>query len=58
MGGDPIGPPLESIEIVYDDRGPHPFLHCMPCGATFGLHWQPLTVETILHCAQRHRCAG
>lgn len=55
---DPIGPPLDSIELVHAHG--HPFLHCMPCGATFGLHWDPLTVDTIVRCAQHHvpHCPG
>lgn len=51
-------PALDAIELVHAHG--HPFLHCMPCGATFGLHWDPLTVDTIVRCAQYHvpRCPG
>jgi hypothetical protein len=45
-------PLLDTIELVHAHG--HPFLHCMPCGATFGLHWDPLTVDTIVRCAQHH----
>ena len=53
-------PQIESIELVADHDHRQVFLHCMPCGATFGLHWEPLTVETIVRCAQYHvpNCIG
>jgi hypothetical protein len=51
--------PLIGIELVADYDRRQVFLHCMSCGATFGLHWEPLTVDTILTVAAAHTdCPG
>jgi hypothetical protein len=52
-------PLFSDIEVAVDAESGL-FLHCMPCGATFGLHWKPLTVDTIVSCAQAHvpHCIG
>lgn len=50
---------LDAMELVVDDdQGVPPFLHCMPCGATWVLRDPILTVAGILKVALTHECMG